>query len=63
MGLHPRTGEQLTAMLVDDRMPGWDFTASLPKGVTAAMEAATDASCRWCGRWPMRRWPMSSKWR
>jgi conjugative relaxase-like TrwC/TraI family protein len=37
-GLDPHTGEQLTAKLIDDRIPGWDVTASLPKGVTAALE-------------------------
>ena len=37
-GCDPHTGKQLTAMLVDDRIPGWDFTASLPKGVTTALE-------------------------
>lgn len=37
-GLHPRTGEQLTALLTEDRLAGWDFTASLPKGITMAME-------------------------
>ncbi len=26
-GLHPQTGEQLTALLRDDRLAGWDFTA------------------------------------
>jgi conjugative relaxase-like TrwC/TraI family protein len=37
-GLHPITGEQLTAKLVDHRIPGWDVTASVPKGVTTALE-------------------------
>src|SRR4051794_20548244 len=37
-GLHPNTGEQLTALLRDDHLAGWDFTASLPKGATAALE-------------------------
>ena len=37
-GLDPHTGEQLTAKLIEDRIPGWDFTASLPKGVTTALE-------------------------
>jgi conjugative relaxase-like TrwC/TraI family protein len=37
-GLHPKTGEQLTARLVDDRIAGWDVTASVPKGVTEALE-------------------------
>jgi conjugative relaxase-like TrwC/TraI family protein len=37
-GLHPLTGEQLTARLDDDRLAGWDVTASVPKGVTTAIE-------------------------
>jgi conjugative relaxase-like TrwC/TraI family protein len=37
-GLDPHTGEQLTAKLIEDRIPGWDVTASLPKGVTTALE-------------------------
>ena len=37
-GLDPRTGEQLTAKLVDNRIPAWDITASVPKGVTTALE-------------------------
>jgi conjugative relaxase-like TrwC/TraI family protein len=37
-GLHPETGQQLTAQLKDDRVPGWTFTASVPKGVTTALE-------------------------
>ena len=37
-GLHPLTGEQLTARLADNRTPGTDFTARLPKNVTAAIE-------------------------
>jgi conjugative relaxase-like TrwC/TraI family protein len=39
-GLDPHTGEQLTAKLIDDRIriPGWDVTASVPKGVTTALE-------------------------
>ena len=37
-GLDPHTGKQLTAMLVEDRTPGIDFTASSPKGVTTALE-------------------------
>jgi conjugative relaxase-like TrwC/TraI family protein len=37
-GLDPQTGEQLTAKLIDDRIPGWDVTASVPKGVTTALE-------------------------
>lgn len=37
-GLDPRTGKQLTAKLIEDRIPGWDVTASVPKGVTSALE-------------------------
>jgi conjugative relaxase-like TrwC/TraI family protein len=37
-GLDPHTGKQLTAMLTEDRLAGWDFTARLPKGVTQAIE-------------------------
>src|SRR5438128_2456040 len=37
-GLDPHTGEQLTAKLVDNRLAGWDITASIPKGVTIALE-------------------------
>ncbi len=37
-GLDPHSGEQLTAKLIKDRIPGWDVTASVPKGVTTALE-------------------------
>jgi conjugative relaxase-like TrwC/TraI family protein len=37
-GRDPHTGKQLTAMLHGDRLAGWDFTASLPKGATTALE-------------------------
>jgi conjugative relaxase-like TrwC/TraI family protein len=37
-GLNPHTGDQLTAKLIEDRVPGWDVTASVPKGVTTALE-------------------------
>lgn len=37
-GLDPNTGEQLTAKLVDHRLAGWDLTASIPKGVSIALE-------------------------
>ncbi|WP_152054203.1 MobF family relaxase [Tautonia marina] len=37
-GLDPFTGEQLTARLRDNRIPAWDVTASVPKGVTHAIE-------------------------
>jgi conjugative relaxase-like TrwC/TraI family protein len=38
MGLDPHTGRQLSARLADGRTAGTDFTASLPKGVTSALE-------------------------
>ncbi len=37
-GLDPHTGGQLTAKLVEHRIPAWDVTASVPKGVTTALE-------------------------
>lgn len=37
-GLDPHTGQQLTAKLVGNRIPAWDVTASIPKGVTVALE-------------------------
>lgn len=37
-GLNPKTGEPLTAKLIENRLPGWDLTASIPKGVTTALE-------------------------
>jgi conjugative relaxase-like TrwC/TraI family protein len=37
-GLDPFTGERLTQRLVNDRVAAWDLTASLPKGVTEAIE-------------------------
>lgn len=37
-GLNPHTGDQLTAKLVQGRLAGWDVTASIPKGVTVALE-------------------------
>jgi conjugative relaxase-like TrwC/TraI family protein len=37
-GLHPVTGERLTQRLVSDRVAAWDMTASVPKGVTEAIE-------------------------
>ena len=41
-GLHPLTGERLTARLVEDRVAGWDMTASVPKGVTEAIEGGDE---------------------
>jgi hypothetical protein len=37
-GLDPKSGKQLTAKLVEGRLAGWDITASVPKGVTTALE-------------------------
>ncbi len=37
-GRDPLTGKQLTAKLIEDRVIGWDFTASMPKGVTTLIE-------------------------
>jgi conjugative relaxase-like TrwC/TraI family protein len=37
-GRDPHTGEQLTAKLIDGRIPAWDLTGSVPKGVTLAKE-------------------------
>ena len=37
-GLDPHTGKQLTAKLLHNRTPGWDVTASVPKGVSVALE-------------------------
>jgi conjugative relaxase-like TrwC/TraI family protein len=41
-GLHPLTGEQLTARLADNRIQGTDFTARLPKGCTTAIEGGDE---------------------
>ena len=41
-GLDPYSGEQLTAKLVEHRIPAWDVTASVPKGVTVALEWGDD---------------------
>jgi conjugative relaxase-like TrwC/TraI family protein len=41
-GLDPITGERLTQRLVTDRVAGWDMTASLPKGVTEAIEGGDE---------------------
>ncbi len=37
-GLDPHSGEQLTAKLIEGRIPAWDVTASVPKGVSIALE-------------------------
>jgi len=41
-GLDPHTGEQLTAKLIPGRIPAWDVTASVPKGVTVALECGDE---------------------
>src|SRR5216683_1820242 len=41
-GLDPRTGDQLTAKLIEDRIPGWDATVSVPKAVTTALESGDE---------------------
>ncbi len=41
-GLDPHSGEQLTAKLIDGRLAAWDVTASVPKGVTTALERGDD---------------------
>ncbi len=51
-GLDPHTGEQLTAKLIRDRIPGWDVTASVPKGVTTALERG-DTRVQGVIRWAM----------
>jgi conjugative relaxase-like TrwC/TraI family protein len=51
-GLDPHTGEQLTAKLIEERIPGWDVTASVPKGVTTALERG-DARVQDAIRWAM----------
>src|SRR4051812_36103023 len=37
-GHHPKSGDQLTAKIIPGRLAGWDITASVPKGVTTALE-------------------------
>lgn len=37
-GMDPNAGDQLTSRLVENRIPAWDVTASVPKGVTIALE-------------------------
>jgi conjugative relaxase-like TrwC/TraI family protein len=41
-GRDPRTGEQLTARLVDNRIPAWDVTACVPKRVTELAEGGDE---------------------
>src|SRR5579872_532200 len=38
-GLDPRTGEQLTAKLLENRLAGWDVNVHCSKGVTMAIES------------------------
>jgi conjugative relaxase-like TrwC/TraI family protein len=51
-GLDPHTGKQLTAKLIEERIPGWDVTASVPKGVTTALERG-DTRVQGVIRWAM----------
>ena len=37
-GLDPWSGEQLTAKILDNRIPGWDVNVHCPKGVTMVIE-------------------------
>ncbi|MBS0264479.1 MAG: relaxase domain-containing protein [Planctomycetes bacterium] len=37
-GLHPQSGEQLTAKLLPNRLAGWDVNVHCPKGVTVVIE-------------------------
>jgi conjugative relaxase-like TrwC/TraI family protein len=37
-GLDPHSGNQLTAKLVEGRLAGWDIPATIPNGVTIAIE-------------------------
>lgn len=37
-GLHPATGGQLTAKLLENRLAGWDVNVHCPKGVTVVIE-------------------------
>ncbi len=41
-GLDPHTGDQLTAKLIENRIPAWDITASVPKSVTTLLECGDD---------------------
>lgn len=38
-GCDPRTGEQLTAKILENRIPGWDVNVHCPKGVTTILES------------------------
>jgi conjugative relaxase-like TrwC/TraI family protein len=51
-GLDPHSGGQLTAKLIKGRIPGWDVTASVPKGVTTALERG-DTRVQGVIRWAM----------
>ena len=37
-GRDPRSGEQLTAKILENRIPGWDVNVHCPKGVTMVIE-------------------------
>ena len=41
-GRDPHTGKQLTAKLIEERITAWDFTASLPKGVSTLIECGDE---------------------
>jgi len=41
-GLDPRSGEQLTAKILENRIPGWDVNVHCPKGVTMVIESGDD---------------------
>lgn len=41
-GRDPHSGKQLTAKLIEERIPAWDITASMPKGVTTLIECGDD---------------------
>jgi conjugative relaxase-like TrwC/TraI family protein len=41
-GLEPHSGEQLTAKLIQDRIPGWDINLHCPKKITLAIERGDD---------------------
>ncbi|MDZ4858038.1 MAG: MobF family relaxase [Candidatus Hydrogenedentes bacterium] len=42
LGLDPHSGEQLTARIVDERIAYCDITASIPKGITIALEGGDE---------------------
>jgi conjugative relaxase-like TrwC/TraI family protein len=42
-GLHPTSGEQLTARLDEDRRPGYDFTFPVPKSASVLAALGTES--------------------